>query len=70
MRLRDVRIGEQLAYQLLQFLRRYRADVSQLKRLATKDGAIGPYIEAMEQGDRLDAERLIEAIEEALERRE
>lgn len=69
-RLRDIWISEQLGYQLLQFLRRYRADVEQLKRLSTKDGAIRPYIEAMNDGDRQDAERLENQLRDAIERRE
>lgn len=66
----EVRISEQLAYQLVQFLRRYRADVEQLLKGASLDGEMHAYLEAMRYGDWQDAERLEEEIRTALERSE
>lgn len=65
---KDVRISEQVAYQLVQFLRRYRADVEQLLKGASADGELLGYLEAMRYGDWRDAERLEQAIHKAIER--
>jgi hypothetical protein len=67
---REVRLSEQTAYQLLQFLRHYRADVEQLLALWEDREALKGYLEAMEEYDRPDAERLAQVLEQALERRE
>lgn len=65
--LRDIRISEQLAYQLLQFFQRYRVDVEQLLK-ETSDGDLRLYLEAMHYGDCKDAERLEEALRQAVKR--
>jgi hypothetical protein len=64
---REVRLSEQAAYQLLQFLTRYWTDVGQLLALWHDREALKGYIEAMEEHDRPDAERLAHILEQALE---
>jgi hydroxypyruvate isomerase len=66
MKIKDVWISEQLAWQLVQFLHRYRVDVRQLQELQANEGALGSYLEAMVEGDCKDAERLERALKEAL----
>jgi hypothetical protein len=64
---REVRLSEQAAYQLFQFLTRYRVDVKQLLALWDDREALQGYIGAMEEYDRPDAERLAQVLEQALE---
>ena len=68
LRVRGVRISEQLAYQLLAFLSRYQADVKSLQRLARAPDPelLEGYLEAMAYGDCQDAKRLAEALERAV----
>jgi hypothetical protein len=70
MRVKDVRISEQTAYQLVQFLRRYRLDVEHLMKQASEDGGLVQYLEAMHYGDCDDAARLEQKLIHALERRD
>lgn len=70
MKLKDVRIGEQLAYQLLQFLQHYRADVRHLLSIQLNSEAMRRYLAAMADGDCEDAARLERALKEALQTRE
>ncbi|MEM4406698.1 MAG: hypothetical protein QXS68_06600, partial [Candidatus Methanomethylicaceae archaeon] len=65
--LRDIRISEQLAYQLVQFLQRYRVDVEHLLKEAS-EGELRLYLEAMRYGDFQDAERLEKALCQVMER--
>ena len=69
LKIREVAIGEQTAYQLLQFLQRYRADLRHLRNLEPDGGQLQRYLAAMDYGDRRDAERLEKKIKSALERR-
>jgi hypothetical protein len=68
LKVREVRISEQLAYQLLAFLSRYQADVKSLRRLARASDPelLEGYLEAMAYGDCQDAKRLAEALERAI----
>ncbi|MEM4724666.1 MAG: hypothetical protein QXP01_06610 [Candidatus Hadarchaeum sp.] len=65
--LRDIRISEQLAYQMLQFFQRYRVDVEHLLK-EVSDGDRRLYLEAMYYGDCQDAEHLEKALRQIIER--
>lgn len=71
LRVREVRISEQLAYQLLAFLSRYSADVRNLQRFLEASGSepelLRGYLEAMAYGDCKDAERLAKALQRAVD---
>jgi len=71
LKVREVRISEQLAYQLLAFLSRYPADVRSLQRFLeaseSEPELLRGYLEAMAYGDCQDAERLAEALQRAVD---
>lgn len=66
--MKEIRISEQIAYQLVQFFQRYRVDVEQLLQQSPEVGELRRYLEAMRYGDFRDAERLEQAIHQALKR--